>query len=140
MKSWATALLSGGLFGAGLAISEMTNPARVIGFLDITGEWDPTLAFVMGAALVVSFLSVQLAGRDGSAAAQPPASGIDASLLCGAALFGVGWGLAGLCPGPALAALISGSTDVILFVGAMVVGMAGFEIAQRYRRPPTHAA
>ncbi len=113
------ALLSGTLFGAGLATSEMTNPAKVLAFLDVTGAWDPSLAFVMGAALVV----MAVAWRFERTPSSPP-SGIDGRLVAGAALFGLGWGLAGFCPGPALAALITGSGEVAVFVGSMLAGMA----------------
>ena len=92
MKTWATAFLTGGLFGFGLAWSGMTNPARVLAFLDVTGAFDPTLALVMIGALAV------------------------------AALFGLGWGLAGLCPGPAIAGLVTGSPAIALFCVAMLVG------------------
>ena len=113
------ALLSGTLFGAGLATSEMTNPAKVLAFLDVTGAWDPSLAFVMGAALVV----MAVAWRFERTPSSPP-SGIDGRLVAGAALFGLGWGLAGFCPGPALAALVTGSGEVAVFVGSMLAGMA----------------
>jgi len=116
----AAALLSGTIFGAGLTVAQMTNPAKVLAFLDISGAWDPSLALVMGAALAVSALAYRM--RAGSTA--PQSTGIDARLLTGAALFGLGWGLAGFCPGPALAALITGSGQVALFVASMIAGMA----------------
>lgn len=135
MKFEVSALSSGTLFGAGLALSQMTNPAKVIAFLDVTGAWDPSLAFVMGAALIVATGGQMLQRRRrpsayGPTAAQSltsdgfPAAGIDARLIGGAALFGIGWGLAGFCPGPALASLVSGSPRVLLFVASMIVGMA----------------
>jgi hypothetical protein len=112
------ALTSGTLFGAGLATSQMTNPAKVIAFLDVAGAWDPSLGFVMGAALVVSAIAYRVRR-------EPAASGaIDARLLGGAALFGLGWGLAGFCPGPAIASLVTGSGRVALFVASMLAGMA----------------
>jgi len=130
MNSTVTAALSGTLFGAGLGVSQMTNPAKVAGFLDITGEWDPTLAFVMGGALLVSMVANQVARRRRamqSPEATPPAeSGVDRRLVLGSALFGIGWGLAGFCPGPALAALVTGAADVVLFVVSMIAGMALF--------------
>ena len=121
------AFASGIIFGLGLSISEMINPARVIGFLDITGRWDPTLMFVMGGALAVTTPAFALILRRG----QPLLGGefhlptkrtIDRPLILGAALFGIGWGVGGLCPGPALAALASGSPAVVLFVVAMLAG------------------
>jgi uncharacterized membrane protein YedE/YeeE len=116
------------LFGLGLAISGMTNPAKVVGFLDVAGGWDPTLAFVMGGALLVTVPAFRLIlGRprpilaDGFAL--PTKSALDGRLLGGAALFGVGWGLSGFCPGPAVAALVTGLTPVFAFVAAMMAGM-----------------
>ena len=117
----------GVLFGLGLTISEMTDPARVIGFLDIAGRWDPTLMLVMGGALAVSlpvFPWIQNRHKSllGEAMQLPTATRIDARLITGAALFGVGWGLGGLCPGPALANLASATPGIILFVAAMIAG------------------
>ena len=122
------ALLAGTLFGLGLAISGMMNPAKVVGFLDVAGEWDPTLAFVMGGALLVTVPAFRLILNrprpilaDGFAL--PTKSALDGRLLGGAALFGVGWGLSGFCPGPAVAALTTGLTPVFAFVAAMIAGM-----------------
>ena len=122
------AFFAGALFGLGLAISGMMNPAKVVGFLDVAGDWDPTLAFVMGGALLVTMPAFHLIlGRprpvltDGFAL--PTKSTLDGRLLGGAALFGVGWGLSGFCPGPAVAALITGLTPVFVFVAAMMAGM-----------------
>lgn len=117
----------GVLFGLGLTISEMTDPARVIGFLDIAGRWDPTLMLVMGGALAVSlplFPWIQKRNKSllGEAMQLPTATRIDARLITGAALFGIGWGLGGLCPGPALANLASATPGIILFVAAMIAG------------------
>jgi uncharacterized membrane protein YedE/YeeE len=122
------ALFSGALFGLGLAVSGMINPAKVIGFLDLAGEWDPTLAFVMGGALLVAIPAFRLIlGRPrpilAGDFALPTKSTLDARLLGGAALFGVGWGLSGFCPGPAVAALVAGLAPVFAFVAAMVAGM-----------------
>jgi len=130
------AALCGIVFGAGLAISGMTNPAKVLAFLDIAGRWDPTLAFVMGGALLVSAGGYQIARRResswlGEAIAIPTRRDIDAPLLGGAVLFGAGWGLVGLCPGPALANLFRGSPEVAIFVGAMVLGVVGYRLAMR---------
>jgi uncharacterized membrane protein YedE/YeeE len=128
MPRTLVALFAGTLFGLGLAISGMMNPARVIGFLDVAGGWDPTLAFVMGGALLVTVPAFRLIlGRprpilaDGFAL--PTKSALDGRLLGGAALFGVGWGLSGFCPGPAVAALVTGLTPVFAFVAAMLTGM-----------------
>ena len=127
MKVALAALVSGTLFGAGLAWSGMTNPARVLGFLDITGNWDPTLVLVMGGALAVSALLFPLVLRRSRPVLAelfvlPSKRDLDARLLGGAAMFGVGWGLAGLCPGPAIAGLVTGSPPVLLFVAAMLAG------------------
>ena len=145
MKSEASALLSGTLFGAGLALSQMTNPAKVIGFLDVTGAWDPSLAFVIGAALVVAtggqiVQRRRVRGAGPSLTTRPaspsggPGTGIDARLLGGAALFGIGWGLAGFCPGPALASLVVGAPRVLLFVASMLAGMTLFRWTEGVRK------
>lgn len=127
MKNIFISLLAGILFGLGLAISEMINPARVIGFLDIAGNWDPTLAFVMGSALMIAFPLFPIILRRAHPLlvdnfTLPDKTHIDKKLIIGASLFGLGWGLAGLCPGPAIAALVTLSSDVIIFVLAMLVG------------------
>lgn len=124
----ALALLAGTLFGAGLAISGMTDPGKVVGFLDLAGRWDPSLAFVMGAALCISLPTFQLlSGRPAplldSRFYLPTRRDLDTRLIAGAVLFGVGWGIAGLCPGPAVANLASGSPEVLGFVVAMIAGM-----------------
>lgn len=132
-KSPVTILLAafaaGLLFGLGLGISEMLSPARVLGFLDVMGRWDPTLAFVMGGALLVTFPAFRLARRMQQPLYEdkfvlPTRKDIDAKLVQGAVLFGIGWGLAGLCPGPAVAGLASLNTEVLLFFVAMLAGMA----------------
>jgi len=122
-------LLCGLLFGCGLLISGMTQPQKVLGFLDILGRWDPTLGFVMAGALALSGAGYALAHRFRGPmfATQylwPTRSDIDRPLIAGAVLFGIGWGLVGLCPGPALENLVSLSPRVILFVLAMIAGMA----------------
>lgn len=119
----------GALFALGLGLSGMTQPAKVLGFLDVAGAWDPTLLFVMGSAVVVNFIGFRLtAGRPHPLLAArfdiPSRRDIDLPLLAGAAIFGLGWGLAGFCPGPALVALAGGSLDVIVFVAAMFAGFA----------------
>ena len=132
MPRMFVALFAGTLFGLGLTISGMVNPAKVIGFLDVAGNWDPTLAFVMGGALLVTIPAFRLILKrprpvlaDGFAL--PKGSALDARLLGGAALFGVGWGLAGFCPGPAVAALSTGLTPVLAFVTAMIAGMVTYK-------------
>ncbi len=123
------ALLAGALFGAGLALSGMADPARVRGFLDLFGVWDPTLAFVMGGALIPMAFAWMIQRRmERPAAAEgftlPQTGTIDRRLSLGAILFGVGWGIAGLCPGPALADLAIAPLSAGLFVIAMIAGMA----------------
>jgi len=119
---------SGFLFGLGLAISGMTNPAKVVGFLDIAGDWDPSLILVMVAGLGVTvpsfhFILKQKQPLFTKQFFLPTRNDLDGKLITGAALFGVGWGIGGYCPGPALAALVSLNTNVILFCGAMLAGM-----------------
>jgi uncharacterized membrane protein YedE/YeeE len=125
------ALAAGAVFGLGLIVSGMANPAKVLAFLDIAGDWDPSLAFVMGGAIPVAALGFALAKRRAAplcaARFSPPTrQGLDARLLGGAALFGIGWGLAGFCPGPALASFTFAGWKALLFVAAMLLGMAGF--------------
>jgi hypothetical protein len=129
MRGALVGLAAGLLFGAGLAVADMTNPAKVQNFLDVFGRWDPSLALVMGGALAVSALGNLWARRRTSpwlapSFAWPTRSDLDAPLLVGAALFGVGWGLGGWCPGPALAGLLQGVGPVYLFAVAMLVGVA----------------
>lgn len=128
MKNNIVALIAGLLFGAGLALGGMTNPLKVISFLDVTGQWDPSLGFVMGSALLITFPVFwwvrRASGPLFAAKFQlPTRSDIDRPLIIGAALFGIGWGIAGLCPGPAIANLASGSPQILLFVAMMVAGM-----------------
>lgn len=127
MKRIASASAAGLLFGLGLAISGMTNPDKVLDFLDVAGDWDPSLAVVMVAALAISvpaFAGLRRRGRSFSGAAlpEPPSVRLDARLLVGSALFGIGWGIAGYCPGPALANLAHGSGEAVLFVVALLAG------------------
>lgn len=133
MKTVVSALICGLLFGAGLAVSGMMNPAKVLGFLDIAGAWDPTLAFVMGGALAITVPGFALLKKRTGPLFEPNFNlptrrDIDTRLIIGAAIFGVGWGVVGFCPGPALAALGSGMTEVAVFVGAMIAGMAIFRL------------
>lgn len=130
------ALASGLLFGLGLTISGMINPAKVLGFLDIAGDWDPSLAFVMAAAIPVAAIGFAIARRRRTPLceatfAPPTKTKIDTRLLAGAGLFGIGWGLVGYCPGPALASLLLGGRSALLFVAAMLCAMAIFRIADR---------
>jgi uncharacterized membrane protein YedE/YeeE len=122
-----TSFLSGLIFGIGLSVSEMVDPARVQGFLDVFGKWDMTLGFVMAGALAVTLPAYALILRRRSpicadSFAMPVKKTIDGRLIAGAALFGVGWGLAGFCPGPALANLATGAPAVIEFIAAMIIG------------------
>ncbi len=123
-----TALVAGMLFGAGLLVSGMTDPANVIGFLDIFGEWRPQLAYVMGAAVLTAaptFWAVRRRGRSllGTPVEFPDRRRIDKPLLIGATMFGVGWGLSGICPGPGLVLLASGHGMAYLFMAAVIAGM-----------------
>jgi uncharacterized membrane protein YedE/YeeE len=122
-------LFAGTLFGLGLTISGMVNPAKIIGFLDFAGDWDPTLAFVMGGALLIAIPAFRpILRRPRPVLADefdlPTKKDVDFRLLAGSVIFGIGWGLAGLCPGPAVTALASGLAPVFAFVAAMVTGMA----------------
>lgn len=131
MAALLTSLLTGLLFGAGLTVSQMVNPAKVIAFLDVAGDWDPSLALVMGGALAVAAVSYRRVLRwerplQAETFHLPASSRIDARLLAGSALFGVGWGMAGLCPGPALASLSYGASTVPFVLG-MVGAMAAWE-------------
>jgi len=123
------ALLAGCLFGFGLAMSGMTDTAKVLGFLDITGAWDPDLMFVMGGAVLVTLVCFRpILRRSGplfdDSFHVPQKNHVDPRLLSGAALFGIGWGIYGYCPGPALSALVYGDTNTLVFVAAMLAGMA----------------
>ena len=129
MRNFLPGLTVGIVFGAGLALSDMVNPARVQAFLDVAGAWNPTLAFVMGAALVpsaVAYLILRRMARPllGERFFVPDDRTLDRPLLLGAAMFGIGWGLVGFCPGPAIAGLVLGAWQPWLFVAAMLGGMA----------------
>jgi uncharacterized protein len=135
-----TALLAGLLFGAGILLSGMANPAKVLGFLDVAGAWDPSLAFVMAGAIAVSAVAFAWARRRSTAMLGvpmqlPEATRIDRALMIGSTLFGIGWGLAGFCPGPAFVALGMGETKALVFVAAMVAGMGLFTVSQPRARP-----
>ena len=125
MKSTLSSLLAGLLFGAGLLLSGMVNPSKVIGFLDIGGAWDPSLALVMVSAILVSWIGLQIALRrtPGSAAANTPKPRIDRSLILGSALFGIGWGVTGFCPGPTVAALGMGFWPAAVVATGLLPGL-----------------
>lgn len=139
MRQVLAALAAGLLFGLGLTLSRMVDPAKVLGFLDITGNWDPSLALVLAGATGTTAIGFRyVLGRRsaplfGETFSLPSARDIDPRLVIGAAIFGVGWGLVGLCPGPALAALGLAFRPVAIFVGAMLAGMVGFKLMGRMR-------
>lgn len=126
------ALAAGLVFGLGLMVSGMSDPAKVLGFLDLAGTWDPSLAFVMAGAIPVAFVGFRIAGRRpttllGQPVHMPQARKIDTRLVLGSALFGVGWGLAGICPGPAFVLLGLAAGPALIFLPAMLAGMGLFE-------------
>jgi uncharacterized protein len=130
------ALLAGLLFGLGLIVSGMANPAKVLAFLDISGNWDPSLAFVMAGALLAGAIAFCYAGKRqrtllGGTLSLPTSRDVDRRLVLGSLAFGIGWGLAGYCPGPAIASLATGGSKPWLFFIAMLAGMALFEAAER---------
>lgn len=131
MKAVLSALGAGLLFGLGLIVSGMVNPAKVLNFLDIAGQWDPSLAFVMAGAALTVFLGYRFvfqmaAPKFAGTFVLPAATQLDARLIGGAAMFGIGWGLVGFCPGPALTALGTGVVPAGIFVTAMLAGMGGW--------------
>jgi uncharacterized membrane protein YedE/YeeE len=134
------AVLSGLIFGMGLVVSGMTLPARVLGFLDVFGTWDPTLAFVMAGALIVAAPGFYLVRRRGRPLFAPNfrwtmRTEIDRPLVAGSALFGVGWGLTGLCPGPAIVNLATLLPQVVVFVAAMGAGIVALDYWRRRKQP-----
>lgn len=138
-----TTALAGLLFGLGLIVSGMVDPSKVQGFLDVTGPWDPSLAFVMGGAIGVGIVAFTLAGWRtrallGEPMGMPPTRRIDHRLLLGSVAFGAGWGLAGFCPGPAIVAIGLGEVKAVVFGAAMLAGMGLFEWLER-GKPPTVA-
>lgn len=139
------ALFSGLLFGLGVLLSGMTDPDKVLGFLNIAGAWDPSLLLVLVTAVLVAFVPMQLAQRRskallGDAIAFPDTRSITAKLVLGSAAFGIGWGMTGLCPGPSLASLASLHAPQWLFFASMLAGMAGLELWQRATTPRVRAA
>ena len=146
MTTVFTSLLAGLVFGLGLILSGMADPAKVLGFLDLAGAWDPSLAFVMAGAIAVAALAFALAKKRtvsvlGTAMKLPTSRDVDRRLVIGSVLFGIGWGVAGFCPGPGLVALGMGELKALVFVGAMLVGMGIFELIERRKLPsPLRAA
>ena len=140
-----TSLLTGLVFGLGLIVSGMANPAKVLGFLDVGGAWDPSLALVMAGAIAVGFVAFFFAKNRtlsliGAEMKLPTASSIDRRLMMGSTLFGIGWGIAGFCPGPGLVGLGMGEVKALIFVAAMLAGMAVFEFVERRRQLVTPRA
>jgi uncharacterized membrane protein YedE/YeeE len=140
MKNIA-AFAIGLIFGIGLLISGMNQPEKVLGFLDLFGRWDPSLLFVMAGAVTIGAFGFALADRRGTALfsdriSRAASSEIDARLVTGATIFGVGWGLSGVCPGPAIVNLGFASGPAIIFAAAMIAGMAAYEIVERIVRLP----
>lgn len=138
-----TSLLAGLVFGLGLMVSGMANPAKVLGFLDLAGRWDPSLALVMAGAIAVGSVAFLLAKNRtrsllGAEMKLPTTSHIDRRLVVGSALFGMGWGVAGFCPGPGLVALGMGESKALVFVAAMLAGMVVFELLEKRRQAMTH--
>lgn len=130
------ALLAGLVFGLGLIVSGLINPAKVLGFLDLAGDWDPSLAFVMAGAIAVAAIAFTVARRRavsllGLPMKLPTATKLDRRLVGGSLMFGVGWGMTGFCPGPALVALGGGEGKAMVFVAAMLAGMGVFELLER---------
>ena len=135
------AFVTGTIFGIGLILSGMTDPSKVIGFLDLAGHWDPSLAFVMGGAILVGVVAFRFArGREksllGNEMRLPTSSQIDRRLVLGSLAFGTGWGLAGYCPGPALVSIAQGGAQPLIFVAAMLAGMVIYEIQDRLAATP----
>lgn len=136
ISSYMASLVSGLIFGLGLLFSGMANPDKVIGFLDLAGAWDPSLAFVMGGAIVVGLFAFTVSKKRtqsflGEPIRMPTANDIDKKLIVGGILFGLGWGLGGFCPGPALVSITTLDPKVLIFVGAMLAGMLAVELYNR---------
>ncbi len=138
MKYSLTSLFAGLLFGFGLIVSGMANPEKVLGFLDLAGLWDPSLAFVMGGAILVGLVAFTFAKKRtlsllGFDMKLPTNTRIDKRLVIGSLTFGIGWGIAGFCPGPGLVALGAGEIKAVVFVGSMIAGMLIYEMIERSR-------
>jgi uncharacterized membrane protein YedE/YeeE len=143
-KRVIVSVLCGFLFGVGLVISDMVNPGRVLAFLDVTGAWDPSLAFVMGGAVIPSSIAYVIKARRPRPVFEtqfhvPASRTIDRPLVTGAVLFGLGWGLVGLCPGPAIGSLVTGRWEAVLFAAAMLAGMFAYRIASSRQTAPLRA-
>jgi uncharacterized membrane protein YedE/YeeE len=141
MKQVLAAFLTGSVFGIGLIVSGMTDPSKVLGFLDLFGAFDPSLVFVMAGAIAVAFGAFRIAAKRrvallGDAMRLPTARDVDRRLVLGALTFGIGWGLAGFCPGPALASITTGGSAPLIFVASMLAGMAIFELLERLLQRP----
>ncbi len=145
MQHRVTEFLVGLLFGVGLIVAGMTDPSKVLGFLDLAGTWDPSLAFVMGGGILVGLGAFATAKKRtttffGGAMHLPSSTDIDKRLIGGGLLFGAGWGLAGFCPGPAIVSMGAGQPKAAVFVAAMLAGMAVFEVVERMQaRKPSGA-
>lgn len=145
MTTIFTSLIAGLLFGLGLIVSGMANPAKVLGFLDLAGAWDPSLGFVMAGAIAVAAIAFAGAKKRtmsflGSTMKLPDSRDIDRRLVIGSVLFGIGWGVAGFCPGPGLVALGMGEIKALVFVGAMLAGIGIFELIERRRQASPRSA
>ena len=141
-KQYVTALIAGALFGFGLAISQMVDPARVLGFLDVAGTWDPTLIFVLGGAVGVTVIAFRFVLRQANPLFAesfhlPTKQDVDLPLVAGAAIFGVGWGIAGYCPGPGITALVRGAWNPVLFVAALAAGSFLHSLFANRLAPPS---
>ena len=139
LASLLASLLAGLVFGLGLIVSGMADPAKVLGFLDLAGPWDPSLAFVMAGAIAVGALAFAIARKRtvsflGAAMKLPMSRDIDGRLVIGSVVFGMGWGIAGFCPGPGLVALGMGEVKALVFVVAMLLGMGAFELLERRKQ------
>lgn len=142
MREKVLALVAGLLFGLGLGVSQMIDRERVLGFLDVAGDWDPTLAFVMGGAVLVTVISFRFVLKRphpifGEKFYLPTRNDVDRNLLVGAGLFGIGWGLAGYCPGPAITATVLGIANPLIFLVAMIIGSLTYKaISPSLKAPP----
>jgi uncharacterized membrane protein YedE/YeeE len=144
MKYNIASLLAGLIFGLGLIVSGMANPEKVLGFLDIAGAWDPSLAFVMAGAIIVGVVAFTVARKRtlsflGFNMTLPANNRIEKRLIIGSMMFGIGWGIAGFCPGPALVALGAGEAKGVVFVASMIAGMVIFELFERRKAAAANA-
>ena len=140
MRGLISSFLAGGLFGAGLLVSEMTNPAKILGFLDVFGLWDPSLLLVMLGAVPTAFIGYQIVLRQSKPLFSdvfhlPESKDIDAKLIWGSVIFGIGWGLGGLCPGPAIASASFAGPNIALFIVAMLIGIFAGRLINKLQEP-----